>query len=54
MTQTELRYPTLAELQELEIEVHRLRAEAARDMARSVYAFVARLIKAPFAQQQAA
>lgn len=54
MTQTELKYPTLADLRELELEVHRLRAEATRDMARAVVAFVARLVKAPFAQQQAA
>lgn len=54
MTQTEMHYPTLAELKALEAEVHRLRGEAARDMARSVVAYVARLIKAPFAHHQAA
>jgi hypothetical protein len=54
MTQTELNYPTEADLRELELEVHRLRAEATREIARAVVAFVARMIKAPFAQQQAA
>ncbi|CUH80438.1 hypothetical protein TRM7557_02895 [Tritonibacter multivorans] len=54
MTQTEMHYPTLAELKAVEAEVHRLRGEAARDMARSLFAFVLRLIKSPFAHQQTA
>ncbi|MCJ8334319.1 MAG: hypothetical protein MJH10_08785 [Epibacterium sp.] len=54
MIQTELNYPTEADLRELELEVLRLRAEATREIARAVVAFVARIFKAPFAQQQSA
>ena len=52
MIQTELNYPTKADLRELELEVLRRRAEATCEIARAVVAFVARIVKAPFAQQQ--